>query len=152
MLIQRKPSWLLLNGMNTAFSCIIHQCCHVQLMNSHLKLDVPGPQFQGYILSHIRKHVVNLIRDRFGNNSSAVQTMVSCIQTCSLIMILKSTPSNTSPLERSYSLLEMLCSPRRNQVLPEPLEVLYLLKALNLPVKSSAKYADAIELFSEGLV
>ena len=70
---------------------------------------------------------------------------------CSLIMILKSTPSNTSPLERSYSLLEMICSPRRNQVLPEHLEVFYLLKALNLPVKNSAKYADAIEL-SEGLV
>ena len=77
MLIQRKPSWLLLNGKNTAFSCIIHQCCHGQLMNSHLKLDMPGPQFQGYILSHIRKHMVKLIRDQFGNNSSAVQTMVS---------------------------------------------------------------------------
>ena len=63
---------------------------------------------------------------------------------CSLIMILKSTPSNTSPLERSYSLLEMICSPRRNQVLPEHLKVLYLLKALNLPVKNSAEYADAI--------
>ena len=71
---------------------------------------------------------------------------------CSLIMILKSTPSNTSPLERSYSLLEMICSSRRNQVLPEHLEVLYLLKALNLPVKNSAEYADAIELLSEGLV
>ena len=71
---------------------------------------------------------------------------------CSLIMIFKSTPSNTSPLERSYSLLEMICSPRRNQVLPEHLEVLYLLKALNLPVKNSAEYADAIELLSEGIV
>ena len=71
---------------------------------------------------------------------------------CSLIMILKSTPSNTSPLERSYSLLEMICSPQRNQVLPEHLKVLYLLKALNLPVKNSAEYADAIELLSEGLV
>ena len=71
---------------------------------------------------------------------------------CSLIMILKTTPSNTSSSESSYSLLEMLCSPQRNQVLPEHLKVLYLLKALNLPVKNSAKYADAIELFSEGLV
>ena len=42
--------------------------------------------------------------------------------------------------------------PWRNQVLPEHLEVLYLLKALNLPVKNSAEYADAIELLSEGLV
>ena len=72
---------------------------------------------------------------------------------CSLIMILKSTPSNTSPLERSYSLLEMICSPQRNQVLPEHLKVLYLPKALNLPlVKNSAEYADATELLSEGLV
>ena len=75
-----------------------------------------------------------------------------CPNMCTLIMILKSTPSNTSPLERSYSLLEMICSPRRNQVLPEHLEVSYLLKALNLPVKNSAEYADAIELLSEGLV
>ena len=43
---------------------------------------------------------------------------------CSLIMILNSTPSNTSRLERSYSLLEMICSPRRNKVLPEHHEVL----------------------------
>ena len=60
---------------------------------------------------------------------------------CSLIMILKSTPSNTSPSERSYSLLEMICSPRWYQVLPEHLEVLHLLKVLNLPVKNSAEYA-----------
>ena len=71
---------------------------------------------------------------------------------CSLIMILKSTPSKISPLERSYLLLEIICSPRRNQVLPEHLKVLYLLKALSLPVKNSAEYADAIELLSEGLV
>ena len=45
-----------------------------------------------------------------------------------------------------------ICSPQRNQVLPEHLEVLYLLKVLNLPVKNSAEYADAIELLSEGLV
>ena len=70
----------------------------------------------------------------------------------SLIMILKSTLSNTSPLERSYLLLEMICSPPRNQVLPEHFELLHLLKALNLPVKNSAEYADAIELLSEGLV
>ena len=56
---------------------------------------------------------------------------------CSLIMILNSTPSNTSRLERSYSLLEMICSPRRNKVLPEHHEVLYLLKPLNLHVKNS---------------
>ena len=34
----------------------------------------------------------------------------------------------------------------------EHLEVLHLLKVLNLPVKNSTEYADAIELLSEGLV
>ena len=67
---------------------------------------------------------------------------------CSLIQILLATPSNTSALERSYSSLEMISAPRRNPLNPEHLELLYLLKALKLPVKSSAEYADAVELLS----
>lgn len=57
---------------------------------------------------------------------------------CDLIMILLATPANTLPLERSYTWLEMISVPRRNQIDPDILELLYLLKALNLPVKTSA--------------
>ena len=42
----------------------------------------------------------------------------------------------------------MISTPRRNPLNPEHLELLYLLKALKLPVKSSAEYADAVELLS----
>ena len=66
----------------------------------------------------------------------------------SFIMILLATPSNTSPLERSYSRLEMICAPRRNHISPKHLELLYLLTTLNLPVRGSAEYADAVEFLS----
>ena len=67
---------------------------------------------------------------------------------CSLVMILLATPANTSPLERSYSQLEMICAPRRNHIKPDHLELLYLLKSLNVPVKRSAEYVDAVKLLS----
>ena len=68
---------------------------------------------------------------------------------CDFVMIMLSTPANTSPLERSYTFLEMICAPLRNHVSPGHLELLYLLKSLNIPVKSSAGYADAVKLLPE---
>ena len=59
---------------------------------------------------------------------------------CKFLMILLSTPANTSPLERSFSGLEMICTPRRNQLSPDHLECLYLLSSLKIPVKSSTDY------------
>ena len=59
---------------------------------------------------------------------------------CNFLMILLSTPANTSPLERSYSGLEMICTARRNHINPDHLECLYLLTTLQLPVKSSTEY------------
>jgi hypothetical protein len=64
---------------------------------------------------------------------------------CSLLKILLATPSNTSPLERSFSYLQMVCAPRRNQLLPAHLETLYLLAVLKIPVKTPAQYKKAVE-------
>ena len=70
-------------------------------------------------------------------------------KTDSNIMILLATPSNTSPLERSYSFLQMVCSPRRNQLSPKSIETLYLLATLKLPVKGSAEYVEEIKILEK---
>ena len=41
------------------------------------------------------------------------------------------TPANTSPLERSYTKLQLVAAKRRNHFISENLEVLYLLAAIN---------------------
>ena len=65
---------------------------------------------------------------------------------CHLISIMLVTPANTSPLERSYSGLEMICTPRRNHLGNNHLECLYLLSTLQLPVKRSCGYQREGEL------
>ena len=41
------------------------------------------------------------------------------------------TPANTSPLQRSYTKVQLVAAKRRNQFTSENLEVLYLLAAIN---------------------
>ena len=41
------------------------------------------------------------------------------------------TPTNTPPLERSYTKLQLVAAKRRNHFTSENLEVLYLLAAIN---------------------
>lgn len=64
---------------------------------------------------------------------------------CSLFKMLLAMPANTSPLERSYTHLQRICAPRRNQILPEHLETLYLLATLKIPVKRPGNYNKEIE-------
>jgi hypothetical protein len=61
---------------------------------------------------------------------------------CQLIKVMVATPGNTSPLERSYTKLEIVAAKRRNHFKPENLEVLYLLAALSdeLPVRNAQDY------------
>ena len=51
------------------------------------------------------------------------------------------TSPNTSPLERSYTKLQMLTEKRRNRVEPANLETRYLISALDIPVKEPKEYA-----------
>ena len=48
-----------------------------------------------------------------------------------LCQIMVTTPANTSPLERSYTKLQLVAAKRRNHFTLENLEVLYLLAAIN---------------------
>ena len=48
-----------------------------------------------------------------------------------LCQIMATTPANTSPLERSYTKLQLVAAKRRNHFTSENLEVLYLLAAIN---------------------
>ena len=61
---------------------------------------------------------------------------------CQLIQINIATASNTSPLERSYTSLEMVAEKRRNRILPENLEIRWLIAALKIPVKSPKDYKN----------
>ena len=62
-----------------------------------------------------------------------------------LIQIMIATPSNSSPIERSYSMLEMICSKRRNPLTPKHTELLYILTALKLDVWKIEQYLDCLK-------
>ena len=61
------------------------------------------------------------------------------------ILIMIATPPNTSPLERGYSFLEMVCSKRRNRLSSENIETLFLLATLKLPIRSANDYSHEIK-------
>ena len=61
-----------------------------------------------------------------------------------LLQILIATPSNSSPIERSYSLLEIICAQRRNKLTPEHIEMLYMLATLNLDIWKAEQYLDCL--------
>ena len=53
---------------------------------------------------------------------------------CLLIVIMISTPSNSSPIERAYSVLEIICAKQRNCLTASHAEMLFLLSVLKLDV------------------
>ena len=57
-----------------------------------------------------------------------------------LLQIMIATSPNTSPLERSYTYLQMVADKRRNRTAPTNLKVRYLIAALKIPVKAADKY------------
>ena len=52
------------------------------------------------------------------------------------------TAANTSPVERGYTILQIVASKRRNRITLENLEVLLLLGTLKIPVKNPKDYAN----------
>ena len=48
-----------------------------------------------------------------------------------LVQVMVSTPANTSPLERSFTKLQLVAAKRRNHFTPTNLETLFLLAAIN---------------------
>ena len=63
---------------------------------------------------------------------------------CQVISIMLSMAPNTGWVERAYSVLEMICSKRRNCLDPVNMEPLFLLAVLKLAVKSSGDYQKEI--------
>ena len=53
-----------------------------------------------------------------------------------LVQAMLCTAANTSPVERGYTILQMVTSKHRNQITSENLEVLFLLGTLKIPVKN----------------
>ena len=67
---------------------------------------------------------------------------------CRMIKIMMSIPPNTGWIERSYSLLEIICQKRRNQMALETMRNLFLLAVLKLPVRDCFSYDKEIERMS----
>ena len=67
---------------------------------------------------------------------------------CQLIQIMVATAANTSPLERSYTKLQMVAAKRRNHFESKNLETLYLLAALNKELKprKPLEYVEELKL------
>ena len=61
------------------------------------------------------------------------------------LQIMLPSPANTSPVERTYTFLEMVASKRRNHLKPENLETLLLLSALQVSVKAISCYESEIK-------
>ena len=53
---------------------------------------------------------------------------------CLLIVIMISTLSNSSPIERAYSILQIICAKRRNHLTASHAEMIFLLSVLKLNV------------------
>ena len=66
-----------------------------------------------------------------------------------LIQILLATAANTGYLERSYSILEMICDKRRNSMSIDTIQTLYLLGVLQIPVKGINEYSDVIKILEQ---
>ena len=71
-----------------------------------------------------------------------------CGDMCRMIKIMMSIPPNTGWIERSYSLLEIICQKRRNQMALETMRNLFLLAVLKLLVRDCFSYDKEIERMS----
>ena len=67
---------------------------------------------------------------------------------CRMIKIMMRIPPNTGWIERSYSLLEIICQKRRNQMALETMRNLFFLTMLKLPVRDCFSYDKEIERMS----
>ena len=61
-----------------------------------------------------------------------------------LVKIMLSCFANSSPIERSYSHLAMICEKHRNRMLEDTMSTLYMLKVLGVKPKSADEYHDVI--------
>ena len=77
----------------------------------------------------ICKQAIKQARKSFATNHGLELPNVAQLQ------IMLSPSVNTSPVELSYTFLEMVASKRRNHPKPENLETLLLLLALQVPVR-----------------
>ena len=59
-----------------------------------------------------------------------------------LVQAMLCTAANTSPVERGYTILQMVTSKRRNRIASENLELLFLLGTLKIPVKNPENYEN----------
>ena len=59
-----------------------------------------------------------------------------------LVQAMLCAAANTSPVERGYTILQMVRSKRRNWITSENLEVLFLLGTLKIPIKNPEDYEN----------
>ena len=64
---------------------------------------------------------------------------------CTLFYIMLATPANTSNVERAYSILEIICQPRRNKLTVDHLEQLFLLSVMREEVGDVSGYVECLK-------
>ena len=64
---------------------------------------------------------------------------------CCFLYIMLSTPANTSNVEHAYSILEIICQPRRNKLTVEHLEKLFLLTVMKEKVLNVSDYMECLD-------
>ena len=102
-------------------------------------------------------HVTTTARDMKKPNQLEVLSNFSCTlagdypNACLPIQILIASPSNSSPIEQSYSMLEIICAKRRNKLNPDYIAMLYILAILNLDVMPIEKYLDCLEFLESSI-
>ena len=94
-------------------------------------------------------HCINTVeaeRDQLVVIRKFVDEYVSVYPTmCCFIYIMLATPANTSNVERAYSILEIICQPRRNRLSVEHLELLFLLSVMREEVGNVADYVECLK-------
>ena len=68
---------------------------------------------------------------------------------CRLLLILISTPANTSCIERAFTYLVMDCTKRWNHLTPENVQTLFLLAALKIAPEDVGEYGSEIEILEK---
>ena len=63
-------------------------------------------------------------------------------KTSLLVQAILCTAANTFPIERGYTILQMVASKRRNWIASENLELLFLLGTLKIPVENPENYEN----------
>ena len=124
----------------------------VQKYRTQKEEDTVADNWEGYQVNLMYPKKINMTEEELCQELEVAFKTISQLYLAEvnaavgqLVQILISTASNTSPLERGYTYLEMIAAKRRNKLEPKTIETLFMLASLKLPVKKYSEYAMEVE-------